>query len=94
LARGVGLKPFLQGGKAARMYRYRHRFCTMNRSPFCVICQAFTELEDAGDSAHPRCAECHHRMIEWRTQPETRRVRFLYPDESRLLFEKLRNSIS
>jgi hypothetical protein len=34
--------------------------------PFCLRCQQFAELDDAGDSSHPRCAFCHQRRIEYR----------------------------
>lgn len=34
--------------------------------PFCLRCDAFTEVEDAGDPAHPICSRCRHRDVEFR----------------------------
>lgn len=35
---------------------------------FCIECQAFVEVEDAGDSSRPRCCQCKGRNVEVRRE--------------------------
>jgi hypothetical protein len=68
---------------------------SLNRAPFCLTCELFTDLEDAGDSSHPQCAACHCRAIEWRATPPPPppKIRFLKPEEGKPFFDKLRDSL-